>query len=56
MVTLFMLALAAGACLLWLLPVSKDRTKRLVSQVSGTALFGIGVVGILLQLMGPAGA
>ena len=56
MTTLFLLALAAGACLLWFLPVSKDRRKRLASQVGGTALFAVGIIGLVLQLIGPAAA
>jgi len=56
MVTLFIMALVAGAIVLWFMPLPKDRTKRLASQTGGTVLFGIGLVGIVVQLMGPAAA
>ncbi|MBS7670171.1 hypothetical protein [Croceicoccus gelatinilyticus] len=56
MVTFFVMVLAAGAVLLWVLPVSKDRTKRLATQVGGGALFTVGVAGIVMNLMGPAAA
>lgn len=56
MVTLSILAIVAGACLLWFLPVSKDRTRRLASQIGGATLFAIGIGGVVLGLMGPAAA
>ena len=56
MVTLTILAIAAGAFLLWFLPLSKDRTRRLATQVGGSALFALGVGGLLLHLMGAGGA
>jgi len=54
MTTLFVLVIAAGATLLWFLPVSKDRNRRLATQIGGAVLFAIGIGGIVLQLMGPA--
>lgn len=54
MVTFFILVLVAGAGLLWVLPVSKDRTRRLAAQVGGGALFTVGVAGIVMNSMGPA--
>ncbi|MBB3991458.1 hypothetical protein [Croceicoccus naphthovorans] len=56
MLTLFILTIAAGAFLLWYLPVPKDRTRRMATQVGGTTLFGIGLCGLVLQLMGPVSA
>lgn len=56
MVTLTILAIAAGAFLLWFLPLSKDRTRRLATQIGGSALFAIGIAGLLLHLMGPGSA
>ena len=56
MVTLFIMVLAAGGFLLWYLPLPRDRTKRMAAQVGGTALFAIGIGGLVLQLMGPAAA
>ncbi|WP_156500516.1 hypothetical protein [Croceicoccus bisphenolivorans] len=56
MVTLSILVIAAGAFVLWFLPLPKDRTKRMASQAGGTILFGLGLCGLVLQLMGPAAA
>lgn len=56
MFALWMLVIAAGAFVLWYLPVPRDRTRRLASQTGGTVLFGIGLCGIVLQLMGPVAA
>lgn len=53
MVVLLALIIAAGAFVLWFMPLPRDRTKRLASQVGGTVLFGIGLVGIVMRLMGP---
>ena len=53
MVTFFVMLLAAGAVLLWVLPVSKDRTKRLASQIGGGALFTVGIAGLVMNIMGP---
>lgn len=54
MVTFFVMVLAAGAVLLWVLPVSKDRNKRMAAQIGGGALFTVGIAGIVMNLMGPA--
>ncbi|WP_164844002.1 hypothetical protein [Croceicoccus ponticola] len=56
MFVLCIMVLAVGALLLWFLPIPRDRTKRMASQAGGTALFGIGLCGLVLQLMGPVAA
>lgn len=56
MLTLWILVIAAGAFVLWYLPVPRERTRRLASQAGGTVLFGIGLCGVVLHLMGPVAA
>lgn len=51
---LFVAIICAGAFLLWYLPVPRERTRRLATQAGGSALFGLGIGGLLLQLMAPA--
>ncbi len=54
MILLSIMVLCVGAFLLWFLPLPRDRTRRIASQLGGTTLFGIGICGLVLQLMVPA--
>ncbi|HEX2793480.1 MAG TPA: hypothetical protein VHN58_03520 [Croceicoccus sp.] len=56
MILLSIMVLFLGAFVLWFMPLPRDRTRRIASQLGGTTLFGIGVCGLVLQLMAPAAA
>jgi hypothetical protein len=51
MLTFFALLAATGLVLLVMLPLPKDRTKRLLSQAGCTSLFALGLCGSMLQIM-----
>lgn len=51
---LFLLTILGGVFLLWFMPVPRERMRRLATQAGGTALFGLGICGMVLQLMAPA--
>ncbi len=54
MILLSIMVLCLGGFVLWFMPLPRDRTRRIASQLGGTTLFGIGVSGLVLQMMIPA--
>lgn len=51
---LFVAIICIGAFVLWYLPVPRERTRRIGTQAGGSALFAIGIGGLVLQMMAPA--
>ncbi|MDR7101001.1 hypothetical protein J2X37_000151 [Croceicoccus sp. BE223] len=53
MILLSVMILCLGAFVLWFMPLPRERNRRVASQIGGTALFGLGMCGLVLQLMVP---